>query len=988
MSRTNSPQGSTWNRWEPHIHTPGTVLSDQYGAADLETFCQAINQCDPPIRALGVTDYLSIDRYEDIITLKNAGKLPGVDLVFPNVEGRLDVGTVQGRAVNLHLLFSPDDPNHLVEIRRFLTQLTFRFNSEDYSCSRADLIRLGKVVDRSVIDDDKALEIGTNQFKIDRSKLEDVLGRNNWAQRNLLIGVAASNNDGTSGVGRDRQFEALRVSIESASHIIFSGNPNDRLFWCGQGVASVKELVDKYKSLKPCLHGSDAHRLDKVGMPDIPERLTWIKGDVTFESLRQACIEPAERVHIGSEPPRGSLPGQTITSLRITNATWMVPNELKLNPGLVAIIGARGSGKTALADFLAVGSYAMSAHVNDRSFVSRAAKFLTESKAMVKWESSVETQGSLASFKSEEWAEEPRVQYLSQQFVDDLCSAEGVSDKLLDEIQRVIFLAHPEMEREGGNNFDELYDIRCSAIHERRARHENELHRLTTKYLEQARLKKSVPEIIKKIEDLKKGIEQNVKDRSKLVGKDKEARVRRHSEVNSALQARKAEWENEAKKGRALKAIQEELVQFRSRTAVAFVDELKKQRSDAGMTDVEWRKFLPSISSEADALITAKLESAAKAAKAILGEKLPELSDEQMATPFFPEDSDLSKATISILEREAERLTRLIGADNQNAVRFQAISKKIEQQQKEQADLEKSLAVAQKAEAAIKEIGNSRREVYRSIFESFVELEGELASLYAPLEAALEGEAGALGKLRFVVRRAVDIDAWVRSGEELFDLRKDGNFRGKGSLKEVAERELLEAWETGDAATADKAIDTFIERYKEAVNSHRLESMDASEWIAKIWEWLLSTKHISVTYGLQYSEIDIERLSPGTRGIVLLLLYLAIDKDDTRPLIIDQPEENLDPQSVHEELVERFRDARKRRQIIIVTHNANLVVNTDADQVIIATAGEHQPGQLPEIKYDCGGLESDYVRGKVCEILEGGEEAFRARALRLRLSLS
>ena len=65
--------------------------------------------------------------------------------------------------------------------------------------------------------------------------------------------------------------------------------------------------------------------------------------------------------------------------------------------------------------------------------------------------------------------------------------------------------------------------------------------------------------------------------------------------------------------------------------------------------------------------------------------------------------------------------------------------------------------------------------------------------------------------------------------------------------------------------------------------------------------------------------------------------------------------------------------------------NAATPVNTDADQVIVATAGEHGPGQLPEIRYESGGLESEYVRRKVCEILEGGEEAFRARARRLRV---
>jgi energy-coupling factor transporter ATP-binding protein EcfA2 len=92
-------------------------------------------------------------------------------------------------------------------------------------------------------------------------------------------------------------------------------------------------------------------------------------------------------------------------------------------------------------------------------------------------------------------------------------------------------------------------------------------------------------------------------------------------------------------------------------------------------------------------------------------------------------------------------------------------------------------------------------------------------------------------------------------------------------------------------------------------------------------------------------------LSPGTRGIVLLLLYLALDRDDDRPLIIDQPEENLDPKSIFDELVDCFRRAKLRRQIVIVTHNANLVVNTDADQVIIAKCGPHRPRALPEISY-------------------------------------
>lgn len=135
------------------------------------------------------------------------------------------------------------------------------------------------------------------------------------------------------------------------------------------------------------------------------------------------------------------------------------------------------------------------------------------------------------------------------------------------------------------------------------------------------------------------------------------------------------------------------------------------------------------------------------------------------------------------------------------------------------------------------------------------------------------------------------------------------------------------------------------------------------------------------------SRIDIRKLSPGTRGIVLLLLYLALDDADDRPLIIDQPEENLDPKSVFDELVMLFVEAKSKRRVIMVTHNANLVINTDADQIIIANAIPAADGGLPSFSYVAGGLEEADIRKSVCDILEGGEKAFTERARRLRVKL-
>src|SRR5882762_8436504 len=80
---------------------------------------------------------------------------------------------------------------------------------------------------------------------------------------------------------------------------------------------------------------------------------------------------------------------------------------------------------------------------------------------------------------------------------------------------------------------------------------------------------------------------------------------------------------------------------------------------------------------------------------------------------------------------------------------------------------------------------------------------------------------------------------------------------------------------------------------------------------------------------------ELHQLSPGERGTILLVFYLLIDKGEI-PLVIDQPEENLDNQTVYELLVPCVNEAKERRQIFIVTHNPNLAVVCDAEQVICA----------------------------------------------------
>lgn len=201
----------------------------------------------------------------------------------------------------------------------------------------------------------------------------------------------------------------------------------------------------------------------------------------------------------------------------------------------------------------------------------------------------------------------------------------------------------------------------------------------------------------------------------------------------------------------------------------------------------------------------------------------------------------------------------------------------------------------------------------------------------------------------------------------------------------------VQTWETGGSADVVAAMAEFRRLYQKDLLDHspvaHTDQTEFRAWSKRFAQWLFGTDHISIRYGIEYDGVDIRKLSPGTRGIVLLLLYLALDDGDNRPLVIDQPEENLDPKSVFEELVDLFIQAKSHRQVIMVTHNANLVINTDADQIIIAESGPHPHGSLPPITYRSGGLENAEIRKAVCDILEGGEHAFQERARRLRVRL-
>lgn len=118
---------------------------------------------------------------------------------------------------------------------------------------------------------------------------------------------------------------------------------------------------------------------------------------------------------------------------------------------------------------------------------------------------------------------------------------------------------------------------------------------------------------------------------------------------------------------------------------------------------------------------------------------------------------------------------------------------------------------------------------------------------------------------------------------------------------------------------------------------------------------------------------EFSRLSLGQKQSVLLALMLSAESN--RPLIIDQPEDHLDSEFIYQTLVPVLRRAKERRQIIIVTHNANIAVLGDAEQIVVLKALDDK-GQI----VSRGSIDHPETRNNACAILEGSAEAFKRRA--------
>lgn len=156
---------------------------------------------------------------------------------------------------------------------------------------------------------------------------------------------------------------------------------------------------------------------------------------------------------------------------------------------------------------------------------------------------------------------------------------------------------------------------------------------------------------------------------------------------------------------------------------------------------------------------------------------------------------------------------------------------------------------------------------------------------------------------------------------------------------------------------------------------------------------IFAENYFSLNYNVTYDGDNLDEMSEGKKAFIILRLLLDFDDKDC-PILIDQPEDDLDNRAIYDQLVQYLREKKKQRQIILVTHNPNIVVGADAELIIVANQDGVKNKNQDKIKFEyyassleCSQIKdeskpiliSQGIKEHVCEILEGGDEAFFKR---------
>ncbi len=992
-------RGAEWRRWDLHVHTPESLLGDSFTGVQWEEYADALNRAakERQIAVIGVTDYMTIDGYEKLLQQQRDSSdfLKDV-LLLPNIEFRCLPPTKNGNALNIHLVVDVKDIDHVKNIKRTLQKLEFKYDGQPYGCSREELIRFAKAQKQSLTDE-LAYKFGIEQFKPSYTDIFSWLDSDQWLATNSVIGIA-NGKDGISGLPLDA-YASTRDELLRQAHFIFSGNPSDRQHYLGlKPDFPPSEIMRQYKSLKPCFHGSDAHSIEKLFEPDF-KRYCWVKADPTFRGLQQAIREPESRVFIGEngvKPEKMTAVENDKTSFidkieirKLLNSpindSWLDGCSLPLNSGLVAIIGNKGSGKSALADVIA--SLGNSAQIEHFSFLKkdrfRGAKGAAKNfEGSLTWLDATEEKRNL---NKDAAATEPElVRYIPQGHFEALCQAHvlGESDDFEQALESVIFNHLEEKVRLGASDFKQLAVQQESNLQQEIDEYRNQLTSLNQKIaLCEERLQ---PGIKKELESKLALVQRQIEEH----GKTKPAELQKPTEEITPEQ--KKITEDIEQKQNALQALNDSL-QNHTKNETALSYKLKSYENIKGRIDFLTRAFqafqhettedFKRLGLTVESLVTFKLN------ENNLNNIVQEISLEQtniasaknrMAAEKIQQEQALSELKKQLDAPQRAYQQSLIALNDWKLKESALIGKADSPSSETHEGIKAQIAIINNLPNQLAELRNDRKTQSGAIFDLLDKQRKGREELYKPVQELIQSNPLILEehKLQFQAELKPNLEKFIKSLFELIHYLK-GDFNNiadaRLTVQKIAEKHHLNSKEGALGFLGE--LEEKIRKIAEAGEASIVNILRKDKAASEVYDLLFDLSFLETRYSLLIQDAKIEQLSPGQRGALLLIFYLLVDKGKN-PIILDQPEENLDNKTVFELLVPIIREAKKKRQIIMVTHNPNLAVVCDAEQIIYSSF-ERAEGY--KISYLAGAIENPEINKHVVDVLEGTKPAFNNR---------
>ena len=978
-------RGSEWRKWDLHIHTKNTNKNDQFTSSNMEDFLYEFfkKAIEKKISAIGITDYFSIDRYRDVVDYQEniddkkdgEGKqLFNEDerkyikniFLFPNIELRMLPSTDKGRLINIHFIFNP----------KFVTKLENDFfgelkNQDNFKMNRQGIIDYGKKLKPNITDNGIAYKEGINKFALDVKTIKNLLDKNSEIEENSIVIVSNSSNDGASGLQKhydlfeneDGGLDGVRKTIYEISDAIFSANPKDIKFFLGRKsqdtdgynnnvyLKDIKEVIDRVGSLKPCLVGSDAHKEDNLFT-----KFTWIKADLTFEGLKQIIYEPEERVRIQEEEPDFKEDKEIIDKVKFISLNNKFSNEeIYLNPNLNVIIGGKSSGKSIL-------------------LYSIAKTLLADTKDKLLFKNNWEERYSLKSIDSG--------------FDFEITTKAGISQKISD--------------REDGHN---------SLIPNIKYIPQNELVKLAEPELsgKGESLNKLVRNLICEDTDSKQKYDDFIKN-VKQYDKEREELINSYFETLDNIQNLETELKTKSNK---------EVLQTNIKTNSEKVEELNKK---AGLSDEQIQQYKNFQEQQQQNQKRRELfNSDFSQTNTFLQELNKELSNLQERKNTFLQSIHKNKFrgyyqdklkfiddSIVQLQGLISEIGTIINSEEKRVFNTDNIFKEeLKQINYEKSNIEEELKPYQQNEDIKKQI---------RILEEFIENDGKLLSEIDSLNKKIEEKRQSIETIKANLFELYKnshyeyINIIRQLKDRTIELEKDGlRIRGIAQFNFPKFRREIISFTHGTYNDNDKycILDEnrsriFETNYDELISniSKMFNEIMTSEYRIKTISKKEAVKKLLNDYFYDYWEITYKNdklgeMSTGKASFVILMLIIGLSKSKS-PILIDQPEDNLDNRSVSENIISYLRNKKIERQIILVTHNANIVVNADAENVIVANQkgqNDKETSSIYKFDYINGAIENTFakieaetdllksmgIKEHIADIVEGGKEAFKNR---------